>query len=98
MISYSVRYCGTCNPVIDVDRLSRRVELLARRLGLVKVPADPDILILINGCEKACGSKAELPSPARGIITIAGATVDFRPVKEEELPSHLEKAILHYPN
>ena len=88
-----VRYCGGCNPEIDRGRLVKELEAHNRADGdvvtFVGRAEVGDLLLLINGCPRAC---LEEDDPGLGQtgkwISVQGERVDLEAVPEEEL-SHV---------
>ena len=87
----ALKYCGSCNPQVDLAQVGRQVTALAQQCGWQLVALDkgvePDVLVLLCGCPRTCINKEELYSRAKRIILVAGGRLGWRPVSEEELPS-----------
>ena len=85
-----MRYCGGCNPEIDRGHLVKQLQALNLLDGdtvkFVGHAEEGDLLLLINGCPRAC---LEEDDPGQGEagkwISVQGARVDLRAVPEEEL-------------
>ena len=85
-----MRYCGGCNPEIDrghlVKQLQARNLLDGDTVAFVGHAEEGDLLLLINGCPRAC-----LEADDSGLIeagkriSVQGARVDLEAVPEEEL-------------
>jgi len=82
-----VRYCGGCNPEIDRGLLVKQLQAHSRTEGdsvrFVGHAEQGDLLLLINGCPRACLEEDD-PGPGKR-ISIQGARVDLEAVPEEEL-------------
>lgn len=85
-----VRYCGGCNPEIDRGLLVRQLQAYSRANGdmvmFVGHEEEGDLLLLINGCPRACLEEDD-PGPGRTgkWISVQGERVDLKAVPEEEL-------------
>ncbi len=75
-----VKYCGGCNP----EYRREEVEEVLRKHFKISYSEDVDILILINGCRKAClAEEVEHPN-----ILVVGS-----PMSEEEIVRKVEDAM-----
>ncbi len=92
-----LKYCGSCNPRIDLSRIGDLVLEQARGLGWELVPsaqvAEADILVLLCGCPRTCIDSGELRQRAKQTVLVAGERLGWQPVAEEELPSAIVKTI-----
>jgi len=90
-ISIFLRYCGGCNPEIDRRKLVCNLHGLASSQGVLLVFSDTiedaDMLLLVNGCPRAC-LEDEFSGPYAPIqsISIQGERVDRLHVPEKDLP------------
>jgi len=91
-LKIAVKFCGNCNPAIDVCAL---VEALRQRLPTLQiVPSDTsesDVLLLLGACTIGCTTR-----PAgnwRKTITVAGETVDHMPCGEPMLAETIAKKL-----
>jgi len=75
-------YCGGCNPVYDRERYVAAVRKAAgARVEWVAPDAEGvRVLLIIHGCERACGLEA-LAGPASGLRVVS--VRDGRPPPEE---------------
>jgi hypothetical protein len=92
----ALKYCGSCNPYIDLSRLGGHLSEVAARDGFEIISPDaphPDILIVLSGCNRACVIKKELLELAPDHIIVAGETLNGEPVPEKDLPAVLEAAL-----
>ena len=87
----AVKYCGSCNPEVDLSRIGDLTVEQARGLGWEVVPVARvtrvDILVLLCGCPRTCIDTEELHQKAKNIVVVAGKRLGWHPVTEEELPS-----------
>jgi hypothetical protein len=67
-----VRYCGGCNPSYERVEMIQRLQCLLedRFTFAVEELQDSDIIVLVNGCPRACADKnSNRPEvPSRSII------------------------------
>jgi hypothetical protein len=67
-----IKYCGGCNPIYERVKMVERVQSLmeGRFLFLRHNREDLDVLVLMNGCPRACAGKNLNPPevPYRSII------------------------------
>jgi len=92
----AVKYCGSCNPSIDTSQLGGHLAEVAAHVGAELVSADfpdPDIIIIVCGCNHACVNKPEWRERAPRQIVIAGETLNGEPAPEKDLPAALEAAL-----
>ena len=99
-LTIRIKYCGGCNPEIDRRAVVKRLEefFLSNNLNVefdFNSNRNNDLLILVNGCPHACLEEDELnSSTTTPCFSIQGATIDYRPVTEEELPQILYEKII----
>ena len=93
----ALKYCGSCNPEIDLARIGGKVFEEAQAWGWEVVPreglAEADILLLLCGCPRTCIDTEELRRKAKKTVLVAGKRLGWQPVAEEKLPSAIAKAI-----
>ena len=93
----ALKYCGACNPEVDLARIGRSVTELVQQPGGQLVTAGEnsraDVLVLLCGCYRTCIDKEELRRQARRVVVMAGKRLGWRPVKEEDLPRAIISAI-----
>ncbi len=97
----AIKYCGSCNPHIDLPRIGRDVVSLAKILGFTLVSPQEegvDNLLVLNGCLRACGNREEVTSRAARSIIVAGESLQGEFIAEKSLPlalrGHLSRAPL----
>jgi len=93
----ALKYCGSCNPQIDLARVGSLVAELAQQQGWQLVASgagtEVDVLVLLCGCPHTCIDKEELRRQAKQVVLVAGRRLGWRSVSEKELPSAIVKAI-----
>lgn len=92
MHTFSLRYCGTCNPRYDVDLLARRIRSVAAGLGLEESEEEPDLLIQIDGCETACAGHEEGAPSGGTTINVQGESGGSMP-DASSISEALERAL-----
>ena len=99
MLKIGVKYCGGCNPEIDrsavVEGIYKGLKKSGREIVLVTDKETKiDILLLVNGCQHAC-LEEEYPIFEEGVpvISIRGAMVGNRYVREEDIPGFLAEKL-----
>ncbi|KJS19560.1 MAG: hypothetical protein VR72_18065 [Clostridiaceae bacterium BRH_c20a] len=92
MIKIGVKFCGNCNPDIDTKKLFLNLRNgLKESIEFVYWEQDAyEILLVLNGCNVAC---AEHPIFMGTSIIIAGETLDYVSIIEEDLLLEIERKI-----
>lgn len=94
----ALKYCGSCNPRVDLRRIARHLAKMADERGdfqLVPLSEnDIDVVVILCGCPRACGNKEEVKARAKRSLVTAGESVNRRPVSESELPLTVETELL----
>lgn len=97
-IKIALKYCGCCNPQVDLSGIARYLsEVIQERGNLQLVPLsedDVDVVVILCGCPRSCGGKAEVKARAKRSLTIAGASVDGRPVPQAELLTAAKRELI----
>lgn len=97
-VRIALKYCGSCNPLVDLTRVARRLSQMAeQRSDLEMVPASEeniDMVVILCGCHRACGNKEEVRALAKQSMVIAGESLEGRPVPEKSLPEAAEQALV----
>ncbi len=93
----ALKYCGACNPEVNLARIGRSVAELVQQQGwqLVTLGEDTeaDVLVLLCGCPRTCINKEELRRQARRVVVSAGKRLGWQPVNEEDLPQAIISAL-----
>jgi hypothetical protein len=94
----ALKYCGSCNPHVDLTRIARHLAKTAEERGnfqLVPLPEDGiDVVVILCGCPRACGNKAEVRARASQSLLTAGESINGRHVPEAHLPSAVEQELI----
>lgn len=71
----ALKYCGSCNPQVDLARMGIHVaEIAARRPDFELAPLsanDIDVVVILCGCPRVCGNKEEVRARARHSLLIS---------------------------
>ena len=93
----ALKYCGACNPEVDLARIGCLVAELVQQQGWQVVTpgenAGADVLVLLCGCPRTCIDKEEIRRQVSRVVVVAGKRLGWRPVKEEDLPRAVLGAI-----
>jgi hypothetical protein len=93
-VKVALKYCGSCNPRVDLSRIARHLVKVAEERGDFKlVPLsenDIDVVVILCGCPRACGNKEEVRARAKRSLFTAGESVNRRAVPETQLPLAVE--------
>ncbi len=93
----ALKYCGACNPEVDLARIGRMVTEMAQERGwqLVTPGEDDnaDVLVALSGCPRICFEKEELRRQSRHVLVVAGKRLGWLPVDEPDLPSAIIQAV-----
>jgi len=88
-INIALKYCGSCNPEIDLSSLAGQVRSLTSAREYIQfVPFHTpilDLLVILCGCRRACADKEENKSQAKRHLIIAGESLDGSPQSEKQL-------------
>ena len=96
-IRVSLKYCGSCNPLIDLSKIGNELKEAIQKENDLKLvsPEDNDIdtMIILCGCPRACGNKAEIRAKANQSIVVAAETIDMVPVAEKDISTAVMKKL-----
>jgi sulfite reductase beta subunit-like hemoprotein len=97
-VKVALKYCGSCNPHVGLTRITRHLAKVAEERGdfqLVPLSEDGiDVVVILCGCPRACGSKAEVRARANQSLLTAGESINGRHVPEAHLPSAVEQELI----
>jgi len=87
-IKISLKYCGSCNPQIDVSEIGNSLKEAFRKEGSLSLvsPEDSgiDVIVILCGCVRACGDTEEIRGRVPRSIVVAGEAIDMTPVAEKD--------------
>lgn len=94
-MNVGLKYCGCCNPQIDLGRIAAHLAQAAKNHGFSLVPfsennPDIDILVILCGCPRACANKPEYTDKASFSLVVAGQYLNGVMTSEAELPAAVE--------
>jgi hypothetical protein len=95
----AIKFCGSCNPYIDLSRIARHLtQEAAGQLGFHWLTSaanddDVDVIVILCGCPRACADRDEVRSRARYALTVAGENLDGTAVSEADLPRAVEQKL-----
>jgi hypothetical protein len=95
-VKVALKYCGSCNPRVDLSRIARHLAKVAEERGdfqLVPLSENIDVVVILCGCPRACGNKEEVRARARQSLVTAGESVNRRAVPEPQLPIAVEQEL-----
>jgi len=97
-VKVALKYCGSCNPHVDLTRIARHLAKVAEERGNFQlVPLSEDginVVVILCGCPRTCGNKAEVRARANQSLLTAGESINGRPVPEAHLPSAVEQELI----
>jgi sulfite reductase beta subunit-like hemoprotein len=95
-VKVALKYCGSCNPRVDLSRIARHLAKVAEERGdfqLVPLSENIDVVVILCGCPRACGNKEEVRARAKRSLLTAGESVNRRAVPETQLPTVVEQEL-----
>lgn len=96
-IRVSLKYCGSCNPLIDLSKIGNELKEAIRKDNDLKLVAPEsnhiDIMVILCGCPRACGNKEENRAKANRSIVVAAETIDMVPVAEKDISTTVMKKL-----
>ena len=97
-VKVALKYCGSCNPHVDLTRIVRHLNRMAEARGDFQlVPLSEhgiDIVVILCGCPRACGNKPEVRARARQSLLTAGESINGGHVPEAHLPLTVEQELI----
>lgn len=92
-VRIALKFCGSCNPEIDLSSLSAELRrLIGNHENYELVPIDfpnIDILIILCGCRRACADRDEIKSSARHSLVVSGENLSGSAVPEKDIAARL---------
>jgi hypothetical protein len=87
-----VKFCGNCNPQVDMPELFKRSIAQGLEVTFVRWDNDKeyDVLLVLSSCPVDCATR---PSFAGPVIVATSEAVDRWPTTEDELPTAIRAAL-----
>ncbi|MCJ7655039.1 MAG: hypothetical protein MUO97_07040 [Dehalococcoidia bacterium] len=96
-VKVALKYCGSCNPRVDLSRIARHLAKVAEERGDFQIVPlsenDIDVVVILCGCPRACGNKEEVRARAKRSLFTAGESVNRQAVPEIQLPMAVEQEL-----
>ena len=95
----AIKYCGSCNPRLNLARLGQRLAALAEAEGMALAsPEDNlDAIVILNGCRVACADRDEVRRLARRAVVVTECSVNGLEVAEADLAQAVARALRDAP-
>ena len=90
----AIKYCGACNPCVDLTRLGQEVQRRLEALGATICPLnaeDLDLVAILNGCPRACANRPDVWLKARGRLVLAGTKIHQVAAVDQEVSALAEQ-------
>lgn len=89
-----VKFCGNCNPCVDMPALLQELALRAEKVTFVRWDnAGYDVLLVLSGCRCDCSTRPAFAGP---IVVATNEAVDRWPVASDKLLAAILAAIKQY--
>lgn len=86
-----VKFCGNCNPHIDMPGLFRDLATRSPAPSFVRWDAEEyDVLLVLSGCPVDCTTRPPFAGP---VVVVTNESIDRWPVPERELPAAILAAL-----
>jgi hypothetical protein len=100
----AIKYCGSCNPYIDLAKIAQEFRARAEAKGVTFVPLDAeeiDLVVILNGCVVACADCPDVRDKAPHSLVVTPEMVGGNLVKDGEISWAMERILeemLNEPN
>ncbi len=89
-----VKFCGNCNPCVDMPALFRALAARAEGVSFVRWDdADYDVLLVLSSCRSDCATRPPFAGP---VVSATSEAVDLWPVAEDDLSDTILAALKRY--
>jgi hypothetical protein len=89
-----VKFCGSCNPMINTGALLRDLKARSDSVEFVGWADEGyDVLLILSGCEKDCATRPPFTGP---LVVATNAGVNRWPVPASDIPSAILAALEAY--
>lgn len=91
----ALKYCGSCNPQIDVSEIGNSLKEAFRKEGSLVSPEDSgiDVIVILCGCARACGDTEEIRGRAPRSVVVAGEAIDMTPIAGKAISTEVIKKL-----
>jgi hypothetical protein len=75
----AIKYCGNCNPWVDLAQQGYEVERQLQALGVAVCRPDSedlDLIVILNGCPRACADRPDVRQRAKNQVVLTGSTIE----------------------
>ena len=83
-MNVAIKYCGSCNPLVDLPAIAKLVAALPDLTVTPLHSDDLDAVVILNGCPRACADVAEVRCRARSCLVVAGEALQGRPLRSDQ--------------
>lgn len=92
----AIKYCGSCNPYINLARIAQKYLARAEAKGVTCVRLDEediDLLLILNGCAVACADRPDVWDKALHSLVVTPEMVGGTPIRGEDIPRAMERIL-----
>jgi len=92
----AIKYCGSCNPRIDLAGIAQEFRVRAEARGVTFVPLDAeelDLVVILNGCMVACADRPDVRDKAPHSLVVTPEMVSGTLIRGEEIPWAMERIL-----
>lgn len=89
-----VKFCGNCNPQLDMISLKKWLEISTPEISFVRWEDEGyDVLLLLSSCPADCTTRPDFAGP---MIRVTSELIDQSSFGRHELPGAVLKVIQRY--
>lgn len=95
-IKVAIKYCGCCNPQVNLSKIARSIADMVKRGDFVLVPLSDntiDVVVILCGCPRACGNKEDVKARAKYHLLVAGERLNGKAVSEPHLSQAVQQEL-----
>ena len=92
----ALKYCGSCNPRIELGPIGRRLREITGNAVAFVSPADgkADLVVILNACPTACADRPDVRDQATDVVVVAGEYVQLQAVPERHIAERVVELLL----
>ncbi len=97
-IRVALKYCGSCNPHLNLVKIAAHLTETFKRENLELVPFSGegvDAVVILCGCPRACANRDDIRAGAKQSLLLAGEFLQGKLVREESLFSALDSELIN---